>query len=312
MAIGSLPRRAYGVRPIPVAVAAVAAVAAWLVLGTDLVVGRGNDANAPAITAEAAPAPAPAPSPEPPPVYPSVLVANRDIPAGVLVTNDLVEWRDWHEPVDLDMAVVEGAVPVRAVLGAVTRRPLAADAMVSWDGLLMPGHPGFISAVLAPGMRAVTVGVDGATTAARIIYPGDRVDVIMVTAAGAAHDVAASRTIVTDTRVLAVGDTVLSLGRYGTVSMAQAGELQSVPAPSGSTFTLEVPPVDAERIAVALAVGQLTLAMRSIHAPGAIASGDRLVRLGDVMPPPVRPEAAPTVRIFRGSAAPTTARGGET
>ena len=312
MAIGSLPRRAYGVRPIPVAVAAVAAVAAWLVLGTDLVVGGGDDASPPPISPAAAPAPPAAPPPEPPPVYPSVLAANRAIPAGVLITNDLVEWRDWHESVDLDMAVVEGAVPLRAVLGAVTRRPLDADAMVTWEALLMPGHPGFISAVLAPGMRAVTVGVDGATTAARIIYPGDRVDVIMVAAAGAAHDVAASRTIVRDTRVLAVGDTVLSLGRYGTVSMAQAGELQRVPAPTGSTFTLEVPPEDAERIAVALAVGQLTLAMRSIHAPRAVASGNRLVRLGDVMPPPARPEAAPMARVFRGSAAPTTTRGGET
>ena len=307
MAIGSLPRRAYGVRPIPVAVAAVAAVMAWLVLGTDIVVGGDGDDRDARPLAPVAAAPAPAPEPEPPPVYPTVLVANRDIAAGVLVTSDLVEWRQWREPVDVNMAVVEGAVPLRAVLGAVTRRPFASDSMVSWDGLLTPGHPGFISAVLAPGMRAVTVSVDGATTAAKIIYPGDRVDVIMVAAGG--QDGAASRTIVRDTRVLAVGDTVLSLGRYGTVSLAQAGELQPVPVPTGSTFTLEVPPVDAERIAVALAVGQLTLAMRSIHAPEVVAAGDRLVRLGDVMPPPARPAAAPAVRVFRGSEAPTTTRG---
>ena len=307
MAIGSLPRRAYGVRPIPVAVAAVAAVMAWLVLGTDIVVGGDGDKDAEPVPVAAAP-PAP-PAPVPPPVYPTVLVANRDIAAGVLVTSELVEWRQWREPVDVNMAVVEGAVPLRAVLGAVTRRPFAGDSMVSWDGLLMPGHPGFISAVLAPGMRAVTVSVDGATTAAKIIYPGDRVDVIMVAAGGAGQDGAASRTIVRDTRVLAVGDTVLSLGRYGTVSLAQAGELQPVPVPNGSTFTLEVPPVDAERIAVALAVGQLTLAMRSIHAPEAVAPGDRLVRLGDVMPPPARPAAASAVRVFRGSTPPTTTRG---
>ena len=305
MPIGSLPRRAYGVRPVPVLVAAFAAALAWVVLGTDLVLGGGDDEPLEVATATPLAPAAPEPrEPEPPPVYPSVLVANRDIPPGVLLSDDLVEWRTWHGPVDVDMAVVEGAVPKRAVLGAVTRRTVGAGAMVSWDGLLMPGHPGFISAVLAPGMRAVTVSVDSATTSARIIYPGDRVDVIMVSTALGGADVAASRTIVHDTRVLAVGEDVLSLGRYGTVSLAQAGEVLPARAPEGSTFTLEVPPVDAERIAVAAAVGHLTLATRSIRATRDDHDRARLVRLGDVMRRPPGPDPAPTVRVFRGSGAP--------
>ena len=207
------------------------------------------------------------------------------------------------------MAVVEGAVPLRAVVGAVTRRTVEAGAMVSWDKLLMPGHPGFISAVLAPGMRAVTVNVDSATTSARIIYPGDRVDVIMVSSV--ARDGAASRTIVRDTRVLAVGEDVMSLGRYGTVSLAQAGEVVPARAPDGSTFTLELPPRDAERIAVALAVGHLTLATRSIRARDTGADPERSMRLADVMPQPEDPAPAPAVRVFRGSGSATVALGGE-
>ena len=311
MPIASLPRRAYGVRPIPVAVAAFAAVVAWLVLGTDLVFGGEEDEPPPVAVARPDPAPAAEVPPEPPPVYPSVLVANRDVPQGVLLSDDLVEWREWREPVDIDMAVVEGAVPLRAVLGAVTRNTLHAGTMVTWDGLLMPGHPGFISAVLAPGMRAVTVNVDSATTAARIIYPGDRVDVIMVSTAGAG--VAASRTIVRDTRVLAVGEDVLSLGRYGTVSLVQAGEVLPTRAPDGSTFTLEVPPADAERIAVALAVGHLTLATRALRAtPTTSSEPERLMRLTDVMPQPAGPTPAPSVRVFRGSGTATLVGGGET
>lgn len=312
MPIASLPRRAYGVRPIPVAVAAIAALAAWLVLGTDLIMG-GDDppevavAPTPAVVAELA---EPPPPPEPPAVYPSVLVANRDIPQGVLLSDDLVEWREWREPVDVDMAVVEGAVPLRAVVGAVTRDTFAAGAMVTWDGLLMPGHPGFISAVLAPGMRAVTVNVDSATTSARIIYPGDRVDVIIVSSAGGRN--AASRTIVRDTRVLAVGEDVLSLGRYGTVSLVQAGEVLPARAPDGATFTLEVPPADAERIAVATAVGHLTLATRSIRATPSAPARDRLTRFADVMPQPAEPAPAPSVRVFRGSGSATLAMGSET
>lgn len=313
MPIASLPRRAYGVRPIPVAVAAVAALVAWVVLGTDLIMGGDDEptdvAVAPAPTAVAELA-EPPPPPEPPVVYPSVLVANRTIPQGVLLSEDLVEWREWRDAVDIDMAVVEGAVPLRAVVGAVTRDTFAAGAMVTWDGLLMPGHPGFISAVLAPGMRAVTVNVDSATTSARIIYPGDRVDVIMVSSA--ARGGAASRTIVRDTRVLAVGEDVLSLGRYGTVSVVQAGEVLPARAPDGSTFTLEVPPADAERIAVATAVGHLTFATRSIRATPSAPEPERLMRLADVMPQPAEPEPAPSVRVFRGSGSATLAMGGET
>ena len=73
------------------------------------------------------------------------------------------------------MVVVEGAVPLRAVAGAVTRYAMKAGTMVSWDKLLMLGHPGFISAVLAPGMRAVTVNVDSATTSARRRRRADRI-----------------------------------------------------------------------------------------------------------------------------------------
>ncbi len=312
MPMSSLPRRAYGVRPVPVIVAAVAAVGAWLLLGTDLLIGGGDD-EPPKVAAAPAAVEAPAeppPPPEPPAVYPSVLVANRDIPQGVLLSEDLLEWREWHGPVDVDMAVVEGAVPLRAVVGAVSRRIVEAGAMVSWDKLLMPGHPGFISAVLAPGMRAVTVNVDSATTSARIIYPGDRVDVIMVSTA--TRDGAASRTIVRDTRVLAVGEDVLSLGRYGTVSLAQAGDLVPTRAPDGSTFTLEVLPPDAERIAVALAVGHLTLATRSIRATDTVGDPARQMRLADVMPQLDDSAPPPAVRVYRGSGSATLALRAET
>ena len=44
---------------------------------------------------------------------------------------------------------------------------------------MRPGDHGFLAAVLAAGMRAVTVGVDATTGAAGLIWPGDRVDLIL-------------------------------------------------------------------------------------------------------------------------------------
>lgn len=233
-------------------------------------------------------------------VYPTVLVARNDIQPGVLLGADLVEWREWRGTLDMSIAVVQDVVPLRAVLGAVTQRRFREGELVSWDGLLTPGHPGFISAALEPGMRGVTIEVDRATTAANIIHPGDRVDVIMVSTAAGQNGDTASRTIIRNARVLAVGSTVLSIGRYARVSLTQAGLVEPVPPPDGDNYTLEVRPTDAERIAIAVQAGRLTLAMRSIRATAAETDG-RSVRLDEVMPPPEEPEDPDRVRVIRGS-----------
>lgn len=300
---------------IPVLVAVFAAAAAWVAVGP-LLRGGGDDVPLPddpepvnpePVVAPATPPPAATETPRadrhpPEAVYPSVLVANRDIPLGMLLRAELVEWRQWRQPLDIEMAVVEGVVPLRAVIGAVARRPFREGDMISWDGVLMPGHPGFISSVLTPGMLAVTVEVDRATTAANIIYPGDRVDVILVAAAGPETLGPSSRTIVRGCRVLAVGSTVLSVGRFGKVGFTPTGDVEPVPQPEGANYTLEVPPTDAERIAVASSAGVLTLAMRSVNAKPFDGDGDAApVRMGEVMPVPEGPAAPVTVRVIRGT-----------
>ena len=256
---------------------------------------------APAVAGQAMPAAVP--EMVAPPVYPRLLVAKRDIQSGVMLISDLVEWREWREPIDLNMAVLQDAVPLQAILGSVTHRVYMEGTPIAWDGIITPGGPGFIGAVLKPGMRAVTVEVDRATTSANIIYPGDRVDVIMVTAGDGA--LAASQAIVRDARVLAVGSTIFSMGRYGRVSLSKAGAIEPVAPPAGDNYTLEVLPVDAERVALAVATGRLTLAMRSVAAPPAYdVETPRPVRLSEVMieppAPPPPPPGPPPVRILRG------------
>ena len=240
---------------------------------------------------------------ESPPVYPNLLLARRDLKSGVMLTSDLVEWREWVEPIDLNMVVLQDAVPLQAILGSVTRRTYAAGTPIGWDGVITPGGPGFIGAVLAPGMRAVTVEVDRATTSANIIYPGDRVDVIMVSAQQAAE--ALAQAIVRDVRVLAVGSTIYSLGRYGKVSLTKAGAIEPVAQPAGENYTLELLPADAERVALAVNTGRLTLAMRSVNsAPWYDSENRRPVRLSEVLvnPDPPPPPAETPVRIIRGGA----------
>ena len=68
--------------------------------------------------------------------------------------------------------------------------------------VMRPGDHGFLAAVLLPGMRAVTVGVDAITGTAGLIWPGDRVDLILTqrswnAACRSGHRVAAE-TVLTD------------------------------------------------------------------------------------------------------------------
>lgn len=295
----------------PVLFAVVVAGIAWVGIGPLLSGGDAPDEEE-EVPVPAAPTPEPEPEvspvPEPPRVYPTVLVANSDVPPGMLIRDEFVEWREWRLPLDPTVAAVKDVVAEAAVIGAVATRGFRDGDMITWDGILVPGHPGFISAVLTPGMVAVTVEVDRATTDANIIYPGDRVDIIMTTPA-VGESAPASYTIVSDSRILAVGSTVLALGRYGRVSRDEDGEIVPVPAPDGANYTVEVMPADAERVAVAATGGRLMLAMRSINAAASDASPREPARFDHLIPAEEKPPEAVPVRVIRGARAAVDAGG---
>lgn len=67
----------------------------------------------------------------------------------------------------------------RQLTGAMVRRGFGAGELVRPADVMHPGDHGFLAAVLQPGMRALTVGVDAITGTAGLIWPGDRVDLIL-------------------------------------------------------------------------------------------------------------------------------------
>lgn len=305
---------------VPAFVAIVVVAGAWFTI-------RQVQPDEPPPAPEQAAAPVEAPSPEPPPeaepeIAPTVLVASRDIGRGVLLNMDLMEWQEWLEPVDLSRAVIKDAVPLESVVGAVTRRTISAGELVTWENLVMAGMPGFVTAVLSPGHRAMTVSVDEATTRAQIIYPGDRVDVILVHSPGSGGVPAelggtagpASQVIVRDVRVLAVGSATMDMNRYGTTSIAAGGVLQRPEPPEGETYTLEVSTLDAERIALAAVAGRLTLVVRPVSAVSVVDATPQSIGFGEAGKPvqfaevmqglaPTEEELAPPelrIRIIRG------------
>ena len=108
---------------------------------------------------------------------------------------------------------------IRAELaGALVRRYLEPGEAIGGADVLRPRERGFLAAVLRPNMRATTIGVDAVTGTAGLIWPGDRVDVLLTQTL---DDKVASfsrrivgETVLGDVRVIAV-DQHLAQGASG-------------------------------------------------------------------------------------------------
>jgi len=112
--------------------------------------------------------------------------------------------------------------------------------------------------VLAPGMRATTVGVDAISGAAGLIWPGDHVDVLLTqTLDDPSVPIGqriAAELVLRNVRVIATGQ---QLVQGAVTANGQA------PPPAATTVTLEVTPDEAERVAVATRLGPLSLVVIS-------------------------------------------------
>lgn len=189
------------------------------------------------------------------PVTVRVLVAAETIRAGSLLKpEDLVSKNipaAQHRPGESP----DTGEARRALVGAMVRQSLTKGEPVRSGDLLRPGDHGFLAAVLKPGMRAVTVGVDDITGTAGLIWPGDRVDLILTeTIANPALPLGrriVAETVLSDVRVIAIDQRL--------VEGAAAGQ----PNHQAHTVTLEVTEPEAQKVQVAVRLGRLSLSVRS-------------------------------------------------
>jgi pilus assembly protein CpaB len=147
-------------------------------------------------------------------------------------------------------------------------------------------------------MRGITIGVDATSGSAGLIWPGDRVDVILTQTLGDAGVPigrrVAAETVLRNTRVIAIDQQLMQ-------GAAPVGaDVQS------RTVTLEVSAEQAERLSVAMRLGRLSLSLRSATEPTDLNEPQpRPIWARDVSPA-LGSEAAPAtenvVRIFQGGA----------
>jgi pilus assembly protein CpaB len=200
---------------------------------------------------------APIAAPAAPSAAVEVLVAREKLQAGSFVKPEHMRWQAWPEATLAPAYVVKGKGDkgdMNSFVGAVVRHSIAPGEPVTAGRVVMPGDRGFLAAVLAPGMRAVSVSINAETGISGLVFPGDRVDLILAhairtqnTEGGAIRR--ASETVLTDVRVIAIDQ-----------STREHNEKPAV----AKTVTFEVTPKQAEVIAIASEIGKLSLSLRSL------------------------------------------------
>ncbi len=180
-----------------------------------------------------------------------VLVAVSDIPAGGFVRSDVhLAYRDWPKETITESMLTNVNSKPGEFNGAVARRAIQKGEPIAKSVLVKSSEGGFMSAVLEPGKRAVSIAVDSTTGNAGFIFPGDKVDLILTHAVtNQSIQTRASETFVEDVRVLAVDQ------------MLDNPENKAVLA---KTVTLEVSPKQAEEINLAKDLGKISLSLRSL------------------------------------------------
>jgi pilus assembly protein CpaB len=216
-------------------------------------------------------------APPPPPLTVDVLVAARALPAGTLMKDeDFIQRAVPSATVPRD--AVTNSPEARADLrGALLRQYLESGSVLMAGDVLHPRDRGFLAAVLAPGTRAISVGVDAVTGNGGLIWPGDRVDVILTQELSDAPLARrfVGETALNDVRVVAVDQSI-------TQGAVAGGD--NATGHLARTVTLEVTSQQAERAAIAERLGKITLA---IHAADTVAEAtDHRASIygGDVSP----------------------------
>jgi pilus assembly protein CpaB len=246
-----------------------------------------------------------------------ILVATTALPGGTLLRAKDVAWKYIfigaqsgqisRPPSAAGNRSLELDQQARAeVYGAALRSSVSADEPIDRGAIVKPGDRDFLQLVLSPQARAIAIPVATGGASTGILYPGDRVDVIL------------TQTFKNDPPLTrrSVGETVVQNLRVLAIDPQEARPNGAANG-FGRTVTLEVMPDQAERINVAAELGKLSLTLRSAGATSGAAStiigpttaggikpiwaGDVSPALGDAIPAKAVVAEQPTVEVIHGT-----------
>ena len=129
--------------------------------------------------------------------------------------------------------------------------PIAVNEPILKDKISAEGEGASISALLPDGMRAATVRINDVSGVAGFIQPNDHVDVLITRTLGG-NDSEVTDVLLQNIRIIAMG--------------VHAKDADGKPIPA-RTATLEVAPLDAQKLALGEAAGSLSLVLRKPGEP---------------------------------------------
>jgi len=185
-----------------------------------------------------------------------VLVARADIPLGQIVDDNSFRWQTWPADATSPNFVTRAAgdSAIGNLSGSIARAPILAGEPVTRPKLIKAGDGGVLAAILPGGMRAISTKIKEETAAGRLILPNDHVDVILIrrmrNRSGGEDYV--SDTLFRNVRVLAVGQQI------------ETKEGKKAAEGAANTATLELTPRQAELLALANSMGDISLSLRSV------------------------------------------------
>lgn len=202
-----------------------------------------------------------------------ILVAKAPIGVGERLKPENVEWQDWPEGAIRPEYVTVSSMPdaPATLTGAVARFEFFPGEPIR-EQKLVKSDQGYLSAVLASGMRGVSVGVTAVSSAGGFVVPNDHVDVVLTTATNGGQQ---SEVVLSNVRVLAIGKRLGELGMSGGDETGEAETPAPEPFDNSTIATLELTPPQAETLINASMRGQLSLSLRSIVDFGKTADAQR-------------------------------------
>ena len=213
-----------------------------------------------------------------------VLIASKNLSIGDTLDADDMKWQEWPETSVFSGALTKADIEdpdAEQPLTGRLRRNVAEGEPLSKSALVKEEKGNFVAATLGTGMRAMAIKVKAESSAGGFITPGDRVDVIMTYEVRLPSDER-----IQDASVAVVGrraaQTVLENIRVVAVDQ-EAKEVEETSI--ARTVTVEVTPKQGEELALADAMGSLSLSLRKL--------GDETVRGTDDL----IPEATTDTRI---------------
>lgn len=221
-----------------------------LVIGVVVFLGMGRAPQAPAPGTAAAPAAIDSVE---------VLIAANNLPPGTLIQPTDVTWQKWPREnlsdtftsKPSDMPADQATALLNSISGSVVRLGIGKGQPIVTGAVIKPGEKGFLAAILAPGMRAISINISASGGGAGLILPGDRVDVLLSQGLKVEDkDRRVTETYIPDLRLIALDQKVSGDPKDPVV---------------GRTATLEVTPRQAEMLVLGEDMGKLSLSLRSVQ-----------------------------------------------